>query len=407
MSSKKGVPSGKSGRSSPKAALLRELDAITEALGAAVETGAGLPELARVASRALDASVAILDASGSILAVAGASRADEKELKGSASVPSVELRTARKKVGQLRFRTRKGKPDEYLIRLLATVIALEVERLQAPGREREDAVSSYLKQVVEGEISSRKDLAKRADEISIDIGGGALVVAVNFHTHNPRQRDWRAELLPLVVRSARGSEPNCHGAVHGEEAFVFVPGRDAETGRQVADRIVAGVESDSKGVSAVTGISQVFDSAEGFPKAVNEARLAANVASSSGKSDLSFSDAGAYRLLLPVMSEEPDELNRFYSETVQPLLEYDRQYRTELLTTLETYLRLDAKIEATAKELYAHRHTIRYRLERIKELTGLDVSSSEGREKLSLGLKAMRVLGVPPPRLTEAGGGSC
>ena len=48
----------------------------------------------------------------------------------------------------------------------------------------------------------------------------------------------------------------------------------------------------------------------------------------------------------------------------------------------------------TAAKLFTHRHTIRYRLERVRELTGLDVASTDGREKLSLGLKAMRVLGI-------------
>ena len=52
---------------------------------------------------------------------------------------------------------------------------------------------------------------------------------------------------------------------------------------------------------------------------------------------------------------------------------------------------------ATYKELFTHRHTIRYRLERVKELTGLDVSSTDGRERIGLGLKAMRVLGVRAP----------
>ena len=55
--------------------------------------------------------------------------------------------------------------------------------------------------------------------------------------------------------------------------------------------------------------------------------------------------------------------------------------------------------------MITHRHTIRYRFERVKELTGLDVQSTDGREKLSLGLKAMRVLGIAAPRgpATEPG----
>ena len=112
---------------------------------------------------------------------------------------------------------------------------------------------------------------------------------------------------------------------------------------------------------------------------------------------LSFEDTGAYRLLLPAMSEDPTELEGFFDETVAPLVAYDEQYETELVRTLETFLDADGNVAGTAERLFTHRHTIRYRLERVKELTDLDVGSTDGRERLSLGLKAMRVLGIVPP----------
>jgi DNA-binding PucR family transcriptional regulator len=77
---------------------------------------------------------------------------------------------------------------------------------------------------------------------------------------------------------------------------------------------------------------------------------------------------------------------------------YDEQYDTELVRTLESFLDADGNVAKTAAKLYTHRHTIRYRLERVRELTGLDVGSTDGRERLGLGLKAMRVLGIPAPR---------
>jgi DNA-binding PucR family transcriptional regulator len=98
------------------------------------------------------------------------------------------------------------------------------------------------------------------------------------------------------------------------------------------------------------------------------------------------------------MSENPSELQSFYEETVEPLAAYDEQYETNLLQTLETFLEADGNVAGTAQRLFTHRHTIYYRLERVKELTGLDVGSSDGREKLSLGLKAMRVLGISSAR---------
>jgi DNA-binding PucR family transcriptional regulator len=125
--------------------------------------------------------------------------------------------------------------------------------------------------------------------------------------------------------------------------------------------------------------------------------LAANVAEARGVSSLSFEETGAYRLLLPAMSEDPGELARFYDETIAPLVAYDEQYETELVRTLESFLDADGNVAKTAQRLFTHRHTIRYRLDRAKELTGLDVASTDGRERLSLGLKAMRVLGIQPP----------
>jgi DNA-binding PucR family transcriptional regulator len=98
------------------------------------------------------------------------------------------------------------------------------------------------------------------------------------------------------------------------------------------------------------------------------------------------------------MSEDPGELERFYEETVAPLVAYDDQYETELLRTIDAFLDNDGNVTPTAEEMFTHRHTVRYRLERVRELSGHDIFSTEGRERLALGLKAMRVLGIASPR---------
>ena len=104
-------------------------------------------------------------------------------------------------------------------------------------------------------------------------------------------------------------------------------------------------------------------------RAGKEALLAVNVAEAEGLETLAFEDTGAYRLLLPAMSEDPGELERFYEETVAPLSAYDEQYETELVATVEAYLANDGNVTPTAETMYTHRHTIRYRLERVKELS--------------------------------------
>ena len=87
---------------------------------------------------------------------------------------------------------------------------------------------------------------------------------------------------------------------------------------------------------------------------------------------------GVYRLLFRAMATDPDEVRRFYRETVEPLVDHDREYRTDLLGTLEAYLANDCNMNATARAVFAHRHTVAHRLARIRELTGLDPSLGRG-----------------------------
>ncbi|MEO6867477.1 MAG: helix-turn-helix domain-containing protein, partial [Gaiellales bacterium] len=83
---------------------------------------------------------------------------------------------------------------------------------------------------------------------------------------------------------------------------------------------------------------------------------------------------------------------RIHDSTIAPLARYDSRYRTSLVETLSTWLACDASVSVAAARMYAHRHTIRYRLDRVRELSGLDTSSTADREQLALGLRARRVL---------------
>ena len=85
--------------------------------------------------------------------------------------------------------------------------------------------------------------------------------------------------------------------------------------------------------------------------------LAANVAEAQGTPVLAFEETGAYRLLLPAMSEDPAELQRFHDETVAPLIAYDEQYETELVTRSRRSSRPTATSPRPPQKLFTHRHT--------------------------------------------------
>jgi sugar diacid utilization regulator len=387
---------------------LTALDAITEA----VESGAGLPEVVRAAARALDASLAVTDAWGATLAVAARSPAEERALlaKGQ-GVSSAPLRVADTVVGTLHMRV-KAEPSDSMRRLLLTMIASEVERVRAPERVSESAAADFLRAVLRRELTDRDELMSRAKGLSLDIEDGASMIVARAHPQAPTDEGWRGRVRAVAERGARAVVSRSIAALSeregilGAEVLVLVPGGEEATAARAAEAILNELETGLAGFTFALGRSRITEDPAELPRAASEALLAANVAQGSADgAALAFEQTGAYRLLLSAMSENPSELQRFYSETVEPLVAYDEQYETDLLRTLETFLEADGNVAGTAQRLFTHRHTIYYRLERVRELSGLDVSSSDGREKLSLGLKAMRVLGIASAAgpATEAG----
>jgi sugar diacid utilization regulator len=403
---------------------LEALDEVSEA----VESGAGLPSVTRAAGRALDASVIVLDSSSSVLAVACESSEDERAvMAGEGGTETVELLVAEAVVGQLRFRARGESPPAALLRLVANLIALELDRAKAPERASEEAVGDFLADLLARRITDRENIAARSAELGCDLAGGATALVVRARPQHPEEGDWRARVLMLAERGARavertslaalvdsswttGAGQNELARLRGErELVILAPGPPGNAGRRVAAAVFRELEANLPGFGVTVARSRQTADPADLHRAGAEALLAANVAEARGHPELSFEETGAYRLLLPAMSEDPGELQGFFDETVAPLVAYDDQYETELVRTLETFLDADGNVARTAEKLFTHRHTVRYRLERVKELTELDVSSTDGRERLSLGLKAMRVLGIVAPggptqeKGTEAG----
>jgi PucR family transcriptional regulator, purine catabolism regulatory protein len=105
---------------------------------------------------------------------------------------------------------------------------------------------------------------------------------------------------------------------------------------------------------------------------------------------LAFSDLGVYRLL--VRLRETPELWTFYRETLSKLADYDTRQRADLIKTLDAYFNHLGNLRATSEALHVHRNTLLYRLERIKEISGMDLDNAEEHFALWLALRAHRVL---------------
>lgn len=184
----------------------------------------------------------------------------------------------------------------------------------------------------------------------------------------------------------------------GDEAIALVPlpavsseHDGSETGilaeellTAVRDPLSAGLDDDGR---LTIGVSAAVHSAEGLRGALEEARHARRVAAArpgrvcaAGHQELA-----SHVLLLPFV---PDDVRRaFTARLLDPLRDYDRRHRAELIPTLEAFLECDGSWTRCATRLHLHVNTLRYRVGRIEQLTGRDLSRLEDKLDFFLALR--------------------
>src|SRR5665811_1177329 len=274
-----------------------------DALSEAVESGAGLPAVARAAARVLDASVALIERSGAVLAVAGASPdQEEKLLAGGERVTAVELRVADSAVGELRYRA-KAAPDPAIARMVTTLLALELERSRAPDWQSEEVAGVFVSALLAREVTDRGDIVARAAELGADLEKGAGAIVLRAAPRAAQTGEWRARVLTLAMRALRSLAPGALAvAEEGEvatEIAVLVPADGEEGLQRAAAGLARELEDALAGFHLTIGASRHVADPVDLYRAGSEARLAVNVGEAEERPLLAFEDTGAYRLLLP------------------------------------------------------------------------------------------------------------
>ncbi|MFJ4465879.1 PucR family transcriptional regulator [Streptomyces sp. NPDC089424] len=204
----------------------------------------------------------------------------------------------------------------------------------------------------------------------------------------------------LVDPAATGPEPSDRIAVAhtGDEAIALVPlpavsaeHDGSETGvladallASVRDPLSAGLDGDGR---VTLGVSAAVHSAEGLRGALEEARHARRVAAArTGRvCAAGHQELASHVLLLPFV---PDDVRRaFTARLLDPLRDYDRRHRAELIPTLEAFLESDGSWTRCASRLHLHVNTLRYRVGRIEQLTSRDLSRLEDKLDFFLALR--------------------
>ena len=175
--------------------------------------------------------------------------------------------------------------------------------------------------------------------------------------------------------------------------------------RQAIDELRAKLAGRVTGGMASAGISRPASGLAKLRDAYREAKDAVGIGLELGEADAAtfYGDLKLYQLLLSLKERSLGNLEQFYAEALGPLVEHDRRKQSDLVRTLGGFFNANGNLARAAQALDVHRNTLVYRLERIAELTQLDLDDADNRLILHLALKTGRVLATlpsdaPPPK---------
>jgi sugar diacid utilization regulator len=318
------------------------------------------------------------------------------------------IQSVRRRPGAVRDRDRLVVPIQMAGDLLGVVALVDPDRrataTDSSALEQAALVLapllSHERRLAELEPHLRRDLVNRliGGEATDDILTQAAALGHDLHRpHKAAVLEWpgapeRAALGDAVARAAR--------RLHRD---VLVGSRGATTVvlEAVEDRYDPGGElyravSDELGSAAGSiGVGGRCDDFTELPHSYDEAVRALTVRrrSQDPNGSTRFEDLGLCRMMGSGGGER--EADRFVSEWLGLLLDYDARHHTELVTTLSRYLESGGTYDTTAEMLRIHRSTVRYRLQRIREITGHDLGDVETRLNLHVATRIRNVLDTP------------
>jgi GAF domain-containing protein len=253
-----------------------------------------------------------------------------------------------------------GSSRVELGRAVASQVAVGIKKVQVIEQLAEkNLIKDFFEELAGGH--GRGDLEGRAARLGCDLSQPHVVLVVEPSSD-------------ALARALRGAAP---GSLLDQResslrALVRLPTMSSESFLDRLRRLHGDLsEPVSIGVSSVCRGETSF--AEGFAEA-QQALLGTVVLSGPG-SVLAYDDLGAYKYLLRVAAD--GGIRDATVDAVEKLAEYDEQRAAQLLTTLEEFLRRHGSISATSEALYVHPNTLRQRLRRIAELSGLDLRGDD------------------------------
>src|SRR4051794_37216489 len=276
--------------------------------------------------------------------------------------------------------------DRLTVHQAVTVVALELLRRRMADDTERRLAGDVLSALVSGELTG-SELARRLEPFGLRDRVGMLVLepprAVKAAAEDALARAARDEVpAALVAGTGRftcallGSP---RGASDDEELFAIAERLRARVAHEVGMDLGGGAGR----AVAVADARRTFHEA----RCALEARA---LAGGNGGAVATYRDLGSFQLLLSLQDDEA--LRLFCDSILAPIEEGEGAYGGELMRSLEAFIECNGQWERAARQLYCHRHTLRYRIRRVEELTGRSLDSARDRIDFWLALRGRELI---------------
>lgn len=248
-------------------------------------------------------------------------------------------------------------------------------------REQEGARREFLSELLYGSETSPEEVLGRAHSFGYDLSLSYLAL-VGIGPDSGQGRE--TAVASAVTGAAGGAAAEPIILQKAEHTIALVPTEPFADVAVLPEKL--SVELGGKWRFGVGGPALGL---EGIRKAYLEAREALEIGGALGM------DGNVYRfddlLLYHFLRSDLGLVDRFVSQMLGPLIEYDERRKGELLKTLEIYFKADGSVKLAGEMLFAHPHTVTYRLKQIQRLTGWSLRDPEDKLRLHLAVRAYRL----------------
>ena len=280
--------------------------------------------------------------------------------------------------------------DRLALRQAATIVALELLRERVAGDTERRLAGDVLAGLLAGELTGT-DLQRRLEPFGLAGTVSALALTKPRDTPINRHGKDAAVAEAALVAALRAEATPALVATNGQ-VVALIPGMEEEELFALAQRVAERVTDELPEEDVRVGVGRAVAGGEAR-RSYHEARctLEALTLGLGGDAKIAtYRDLGCFQLLLSLQDDEA--LKLFCDSILGPIEQSEGYYGGELMRSLEAFIEENGQWERAAKRLFCHRHTLRYRIRRVEELTGRDLASARDRIEFWLAIRGRELI---------------